>query len=149
MEVSMNHLLLALAITLLANVAHGHDKLLVFIQPDPQNISQDIQDSTEDIIKKFKSKTMELTFDPKEADILVTVVGRYFMPTGDYHITAQTLANYTHVNIQQGVKATVVIMVTIPELQMVEFFKGQHIFNKWGGAARNSWKTAAKWIESL
>jgi hypothetical protein len=53
------------------------------------------------------------------------------------------------VNIQQGVKATVVIMVVIPELQEIRFFKGQHTFNKWGNAARNSWKNAAKWIDSL
>ena len=140
---------LLIALLFLTTPVVAHDKLQVLVQPNPDNFSVGIQDSTRDITKKFKSKTMELTTNLEEADIIVTVVGRFFMPTGDYHITLQNLGSYSTAQIREGVKATVIIMVEIPQLGKTRMFKGQHWMNKWGNASRDSWKNAAKWIESL
>ena len=73
---------LLIAVMLLAAIPTlAAEKLQVWVQADPgQPNNTDLQDSAQDIRKKFKSKILELAESPEKADITMTVIARAQLP---------------------------------------------------------------------
>lgn len=141
----MKALLIAAAIVLFSAYTHpatAAQKLSVWVTADDH---PELQDSAQDIIKKFKSKHLELAESPDQAEATITVKLRGYMPTGDYYISVNNIGQYA--TISEGGKATVVILVEYQD--QVEVFKGQTWNNSWTGAANNARKAAEEWLTEL
>lgn len=120
----MRNLLIA-AMLLAATPALAAEKLRVWVQANPaQPDNTDLQNSAQDIIKKFKSKILELAESPEKADITMTVMSR-----------------------ASSNKATVVVALSAPGLGVMAVVHGQSWNNSWTASADNARKNAEKWIE--
>jgi len=137
---------LLIALLFAASPALAAEKLQVWVRVDPdQPGNTELRDSAGDIVKKFKSKTLELTTDPEKADVTITVYKRFYAPTGDYFVHYNNIGKFA--TVKEGAKATVGIMVQVPGLEETKFFTGQDWKNSWTGAANNARKNAEKWLE--
>ena len=124
---TMRNLLIA-AMLLAAIPTLAAEKLQVWVQADPgQPNNTDLQDSAQDIIKKLKSKLLELAESHEKADITIYVMSRQRQSDG------------------RDEYATVDILVSISEIEEIKALQSRGY--TWAGAADNARKDAEKWIK--
>ena len=152
----MKHLSLIALLLLVSPLAVAAPKMTVWIQADMEQpyvlpskratySSKELQDSADDILRKFKSKVLELAPDAESADVVITVVARFYAPSGDYFVDHNTIGDTAPV--EEGGKPTVQVMVSVPKLDVTRFISGQAF--SWTGAANSARKNAEKWLKKL